>query len=328
MRRARPAARAGALVLAGLALLAAPAPAYFEDVSSGGRHLALGRCGAVFADDVSAYYWNPAALSRLERWDGMSHYGKPHGAEGLNAYALALGTRVRDTGVALGWHRLAISDAYAEDLFALAVGREVARWRSAHALAVGAAVKLGRVGVQPYSVEMPEAEPLRFDYGSVSQVSFDVGVLWTTPWKIEVAWVGRDLNTPRYEFVAGSGGARVGFTHEITAAYRWNVESTILASWKHLPTEARSAVAGDPRSSTIDLGIEIWFYDVFALRSGFTNVASIPQYTVFGEDFGFTGGVGLKQKHWLIDAAVTTNRDLGASYSVSLRVPFGKAVGQ
>jgi hypothetical protein len=64
----------------------------------------------------------------------------------------------------------------------------------------------------------------------------------------------------------------------------------------------------------------VWFYDVFALRSGFTNAWSVPDATTdFGtSDFNFTGGVGLRHRALEVDAAVATHPLLGASYRASL----------
>jgi hypothetical protein len=316
MRAAR--AVALSLLLAGVAA-AGPAAAYFEETALGSRGVALGFSALASIRDVTAAYWNPAGLADLDGTQAFADYCKPHGVPGLNEGAVLVGTRRWDTGWALGWHRLGIADAYAEDVFSVSAGRRLLDFRRGHRLAGGATFKFQRVGFQPfeaYGVDgttgawTPAGE---VDYGGQSKGSLDAGLLWTTPWRVDLAWVGRDLLAPRFEFVEGSGGGRVPFRHELAASLRWNRESTLTLGWSQV----------DRTRTSLNVGFEILFYDVFAIRSGLTNLRPIVQSLGSPNDFQYTGGFGIFHKGYYVDAAVSTNHDLGASYRLSLLVPVG-----
>jgi hypothetical protein len=300
---------AGAAGVAAILLAAGPASAYFEQTLVGARGGALGAGASAFVHDVSAYYWNPAALSAVRRPEALADHARPYGVPDLSATAVAVALPAYGSGWAVAWHRYGIADVYAEDQFALAAGRVV--WeRERHRLAAGATFKYGRLGFAEF------ADPLgsgTIDIGSQAKGSLDAGLLWTTPWALDFAWVGRDLLRPRYALVEGSGGDRLETRHELAAALRWNRESTITFGWAEPEVGAAS----------FNAGLEILFFDVFAIRSGVTNLSNVYQSLSPPTDMQFTGGFGVFHKGYYVDAAATTNRDLGASYQVTLRVPFG-----
>jgi hypothetical protein len=307
-----------ALLLVGT-LLAGPATAYFEETALGSRGVSLGFSALASIRDVTAAYWNPAGLADLGGTQVFADYCKPYGVPDLNEGAVLAGTRRWDTGWVLGWHRLGISGAYAEDVFSVSSGRRLAEFWRGHRLAGGATFKFERVGFQPfeaYGVDGSTGEwtPAgQVDYGSQSKGSLDAGLLWTTPWRVDLAWVGRDLLEPHFEFIHGSGGGRVPFRNELAASLRWNKESTLTLGWSQV----------DRTRTSINVGFEILFYDVFAIRSGLTNLRPIVQDTGSPNDFQYTGGFGIFHKGYYVDAAVSTNHELGASYRFSLLVPVG-----
>lgn len=301
--------------LVGLALLApAPARGYLDDTSVGARGAALGSAALAVTSDASAYYWNPAGLAGLRRSEALADYAKPYGVPDLNVGTLAVAGVFRGTGLAAAWHRLSIADVYGEDVFYLAAGREV--WRAGrHRLDGGATFKYGRLSFEPF------ADP---DGGGTVEIdaqakgAVDVGLKWVTPWRIDLAWVGRDLNRPKYQLVAGTGGDRLDLRHEIAAALRWNPESVMLVGWTQ---------EGDG-AGTFNAGIEIEFYEVFTIRSGVSNLSQVYQAYGSPNDLQYTGGFGINHRGYWIDAAATTNHDLGASYRVTLRVPFGREAAE
>ncbi len=295
---------------AALLLTPATSRAYFEELAVDARGIAMGTSTLAAAQGASAYYWNPAGLAGLEAPQALVDYGKPYAVPDLNANTLALATRWRGTGFAGAWHRLGVAHVYAEDQFTLAAGRTVATFGAGHRLALGAALKVGRVGFETF--EDPQTLEI-IDFGSQTRATFDLAARWSTPWRVDIAWVGRDLTSPRYELVSGSGGAQLPARQELALAFRWNRESTVTAGLSEIDA------LGHYR---FNLGLEIWFYRVFAIRSGLTNVSQIYSSTGSPTEFQFTGGFGITDRGWSLDAAALTNRDLGASYRMSLTLPL------
>lgn len=288
-----------------VACCATPSAAYFELTNVGARIVALGPSAMGLVDDVSAYHWNPAALASLSRPEVLLDLSKPYGIENLSENALAAGARRWGTGWAVGWHRTAVAEVYAEDRFAASAGRTILRGAGGSQVDAGATFTFGRAAFQPFDV--PGGGSV--GYGVLSKGSFDVGARWRTPWSIDLSWVGRDLLQPRYEFVPGSGGDRLSARQEAAAAFRWNRESTISFGW---------AQAARGRA-TLSAGMEILFFDVFAIRSGLSNLASTYQSTSSPNELQYSGGFGVFHRGVFIDAAAGTNHELGASYRVSLR---------
>ena len=306
-----------ALLATGLAatLAAQPAAAYLEETALGSRGVALGFSALASIRDVTAGYWNPAGLADLGSSQVFTDYCKPYGVPDLNEGALLVGTKRWGTGWALGWHRLGISNAYAEDVLSVSAGRRVRDFGRGHRLAGGATFKFERVGFQPFDVQdfWSTGQAGHVEYGGQSKGSLDAGLLWTTPWRVDMAWVGRDLLEPHFEFIEGSGGGTVPFRNEVAASLRWNKESTLTLGWSQV----------DRARTSVNVGFEILFYDVFAIRSGLTNLTPIVQSTGSPADFQYTGGFGVFHHGYFVDAAVYTNHDLGASYRVSVLVPLG-----
>jgi len=286
-------------------LVATPAHAYFELTNVGARAVAIGPSAMGLVEDVSAYRWNPAALASLSQPEALVDLAKPYGVENLTEGAAAAGVKRWGTGWAVGWHRVSVADVYAEDQLCAGAGRTLFRGLRGSQVDVGATFTFGRAAFQPF------ADPLgtTVDYGAVSKGSFDVGTRWRTPWNVDLSWVARDVLQPRYEFVTGSGGDRLLMRQEVAAAFRWNRESTISVGWAQ-PTRG---------ASTFSAGMEILFFDVFAIRSGLSNLSSTYESTTSPNELQFSGGFGVFHRGVFIDAAAGTHHDLGASYRVSLR---------
>jgi hypothetical protein len=300
---------AGRIALIALALAAPPAYGYFEETAVGARTIALGGSAAAMADDASAAYWNPAGLAYLGGAGLLFDTSRPYGIADLGTSAVIFAMPVGGMGIAAGWHHLGIADTYAEDQFTLAAGREL--WtREGHRIAAGTTFKFGRVSFQPFT---DRASGDRVNFGSLSKGSLDLGAQWRSPERFSAVWVLRDVLQPDYEFVPGSGGGKVHARNEVSAIYRWNRESTVSLGWREIDGAGLTA---------LDAGLEIWFYDVFAIRSGFRNLAVITDAFGSPNELSFTGGFGVREKRWEIDAVATTQRDLGASYRASLHVPL------
>lgn len=298
------------LMLAVAALMVAtPAKAYFEQSDAGARVIAMGPAAMSTVNDVSAYHWNPAALASLRRPELLLDYSKPYGVDNLGENSIAFGLRRYNTGIAVAWHRLGVTDVYAEDQFSLSAGRTVIAGTRGLNLDAGATVKFMRAGFQPFIA--PDLS--RVDYGSTSHPSADLAARLRTPWLVDFSWVLRDVTQPHFEFIAGTGGDRLAARQELAAAIRWNRESTVSLGWAQQ----------EGRSSLLSAGLEILFFDVFAIRTGLSNLSAVYKAHESPNDLQFSGGFGVFHKGYYVDAALGSSRDLGAAYRMSLRFPLG-----
>ena len=298
-----------ATLVVAVAIAASPAHAWFEQRLAGSRGFSMGASAAANVSDVSALYWNPAGLAWMTRSQLLLDYAQPYLSKELSENSAAVGTRWRDTGIAAGWHWLGIPDTYSELAASLSAGRVIRRTDGGHAVAGGATLQYLRAGFDAFTVS---GTGQAVDYGAKSALNADLGVSWQTPWNMDFAWVGHDVFSPTLRFVDGAPGGRLGFRNEVAAAFRWNRESTVTAG-----------LTLDPGGSTsLALGAEIWFYDVFAIRSGFTDVSKIVAANDSPDEFQYTGGFGVQHKGWQVDASAFTNHELGVSYRASLLKSF------
>ena len=286
--------RIAGLLLAVLLLALCPvrSAAYFERFQAGARATSMGGAYAAVADDASATYWNPAALVTLPRGEVLFMYARPFVVSNLQAGYAALSLTRGGFSYGLSWHHTGVSETISENMISFAIARDLLPPGSRYAVAAGATLKLAHVGY-PVSGEQ--------DYGREFRVTGDLGLLVNPTRKLALSYVARNLNQPSFDFVDGGGGTCIRRTHDVGFAYRWHPASTLALT---LNRDARGDWA-------MHAGTEVWFYDVFGLRTGFSS----------GE---FSGGAGLRTNHYLIDVAFVTHAELGVSYEVSLRVPFGQ----
>ena len=305
----------GLLLAALLAVSPRSARGYFDDVAVGARGLSMGGAAIALISDPSAYYWNPAALSEASRVEVMIDYARPYAVPDLSAGALAVSGRVLGTGWAAAWHRYGIARIYSEDQFCIAAGRRLLDTGSDQGVSAGVTFKLGRIGFQPF--DNPDTG-LPLELGSQTKGSLDAGLKWTTPWRLDLSAVARDLNQPRYRFVDGSGGDLQRTRLELGGALRWNRESTILLGWSQ----------DKLGTASLNAGVELMFFDVFAVRSGISNVSRIYQDYGNPTELGYNGGFGVYHHGYFLDASASASHDLGASYRVSLRAPIGSGAAR
>jgi hypothetical protein len=110
----------------------------------------------------------------------------------------------------------------------------------------------------------------------------------------------RNLGNPEFDFVDGNGGSPVDTEFESGLAYYWNESSVV----------SIGTARNKKDELAINIGGEVRFYDVFALRSGLL-------------DDEFWGGFGLIAERWQLDTGFVTHKTLGVSFTSSLTVPIG-----
>lgn len=266
--------------------------AYFERIQAGPRATSMGRAFGALADDASATYWNPAALVTLQRSELILQYSKPFVISNLQSNFVGAVIPRDDISLGIYWHHTGVADVVGEDLLAIGVARDLLPPGGNMALAVGGAIKLAHVGFSDRGGS---------DYGRKVKLTADVSTLLNLTPSLSLSYVAKNLTEPTYEFVDGGGGTELLRTHDFGLAYRWHPASTCAVAY------SKDGV-GDWEASA---GIEVWFYEVFGLRTGLLNDR-------------FAGGVGLKTGQYLVDMAFVTHDELGVSYEVALRVPFGR----
>lgn len=270
---------------------ASAADAYFERLQTSARATSFGRAYGAIVDDASAAYANPAALVAMTRSEALLNYAKPFNVAGYQTAYLAAAFP-RD-GLSFGayWHHAGVSDVLGENLVGVAVARDLLAPGGNFALAAGGTLKLAQVGFSPED---------DVDYGSETKVTADLSARldYTERWSL--SWTVHNVVEPEFDFVSAGGGTELARIQEFGVGLRWNPESTVALSL------AQNAL----QDWHVHVGGEVWFQDVFSVRSGFVE----------GD---YAGGVGLLAGGYLVDVAFLTNQSLGVSYEVSLRVPFG-----
>jgi hypothetical protein len=300
---------AGAALAAAVLLAASPAAAWFEQRLAGSRAFSMGGAAAANVTDVSALFWNPAGLGAMTQRQFLLDYAQPYMTREVSENSGAYGTRWRETGLAVGWHWLGVTGAYSELVASVSAGRVLRRTDAGHVVSGGGTLQYLRAGFDAFTVAgTGEA----VDYGSRSTVNADLGVRWETPWHMDFAWVGRNVTSPTIRFVDGSPGGRLELRNELGAAFRWNRESTVTAG----------LVLEPGASTSFALGAEIWFYEVFAIRSGFTELSKVLSAGDSPTEFQYAGGFGVRHRGWEVAASAFTNHDLGVSYRASLLKTF------
>ena len=105
---------------------------------------------------------------------------------------------------------------------------------------------------------------------------------------------------PKFQFI--SEGDKLVRKHTAGICYNWLNSVNFLADYVWTNND-----------SQLNMGSEIWFYDVFAARLGMYNER-------------LTAGFGLKTKSWSLNSAVIAHEQLGSSYRISLGLKFGDKI--
>lgn len=155
----------------------------FEDFSSSPRILSLGGAFVALSDDASATNTNPAGLVQLQKTELIASYSNMYNADGLFRGHLAMATPVEVSAVGLSFNRLSLPGIYDEDIFSLALARQL----SDH-ISVGISIKLLTNEVYNFNAS--------FYKGRKYLTTYDIGILYqlTDSWIFGLS--GYDLNEP------------------------------------------------------------------------------------------------------------------------------------
>ena len=276
--------RFGAAVALFAAGLAPAASAHFERPLLSTRAAALGGAFVAIADDPSAVVDNPAGLCSLPTLTLLATYQRPYGVAGLDDGYLAAAVPVPGVNVGASWFHRGLAGAFSEDLFTVAVARDVKRTSEDASLSIGASIGVARVAAGNEAGDAATA------------VAFGAGVLLRPFAFIGLGYSIRNLNQPDIDLVAGGGSTVLRSTQAVGLAYYWQDRLVVTV-------ETHQDATGAWRSRG---GAELRVERHLALRGGLDSTRAAI-------------GVGILWQGFAFDAGMTGHEALGASYAVTLR---------
>lgn len=248
------------------------------------------------ADDASAVVLNAAGLARLRAPAVLSTVCEPYGLSDLREYFFAAALPTRFGSVGVSWHQFGLDGVTSENLFTVAVGRDIVRTSQDASLSVGAGVDVARVSYTDVIAS------------SKTAVTGSLSVLLRPFPFVGAGYAVRGIGEPSFDFAlpdwenprgTAPGGARLEATHTFGFSYHMDRMFSVLY-------ERARAQDGRWRDR---FGIEVGAGDHLRIRSGLA-----------GRDV--TGGVGVAWSNVTVDVGVTSHGALGLSYLVSAGIAF------
>jgi hypothetical protein len=279
-----------------LVLVPVAVQAGFVDMEEGARATGMGGAFTAVADDATGIFWNPAggAFTDGIKLTGMRTrlYSMTNVSE--DCVGLSYGGW-KKTGWGFGWTRSGVEDIYSENTFVMGGGRLLG-----DRLALGTALRVYRVSAPGYDYyNDPNFKESDTGY------ALDVGVLYRSR-KWTAAAVMRNIGEPELQLISTSESSDPIYS-ELRLAATYTIREVMLVSGElRRPQQVPSYY--DSRTNYY-LGTEIWFYDVFALRTGLHRNAA-------------TAGLGLTVDWLTVDAAMMSGRRPGNKYRLSLSMDF------
>ena len=311
-----------------------PAPVQAEGAADfllmgfGARSFALGDGMLASEQDASAIYWNPALLARAGwRSAEAMHAESFAGAEGYDAFAIAVPVGTGGEAVSLGLLRLAVDhipdtgnfrfdDNGADGLPGthdagegngrwdpgepVTADPSAVRWRSdvEWALLAGYARPLGARGAVGVCAKLVRQS---LAGRGASGVGFDVGAHWAGPAGLEFAARARDLTSTRISWDTGAR-ERIGPTLGLAAGREMPAGPQAHLKVSLEGSLGRWDLAGG--RSEWHAGLEYAWRELIFLRAGSSS-----------GDAGFGAGLGLRG--FRVDYATRPFHPLGASHRLS-----------
>jgi hypothetical protein len=287
------------LVIGLVALVLVPGMLYagFVNMEEGARAAGMGGAFTAVADDATAIFWNPAggAFTQGLALTGMRTrlYSMTDVSE--DCMALSYGGW-KKTGFGFGWARSGVEDLYSENTFVVGGGRRFLSEK----LALGSAVRIYRVSAPGYAY-YNDPNFTEDDTG----YAVDVGLLYRSEnWTLGA--VMRNIGEPELKLISTSQESDPVYS-ELRLGATYTIREVMLVTGElRRPQEVPSYYDG---RTSYYLGTEIWFFDVFALRTGLHRNAA-------------TAGLGLTIDWLTVDAAMLSGRRPGNKYKLSLSLDF------
>jgi len=298
----------------------------FLSIGVGGRALAVGGAYSALANDVSAGYWNPSCLMRINYPEIMIMHDEQFGGiMNYDVVACALPYKGKET-IALSIIRLGIDDIpYTVDALDDKNGNGI--------LDSADYIDPNRVSYFNsadwiFIVSYAKASSSKFTYGINLKVihrsilnttakgfGFDIGFLYMPKENWSIAATARDITTT---LIAWSNGTNelVSPTLKIGTVYCFNLFNGILSpsfdlDMRFEDRKSASIAHFGPISLDPHLGIEFDLKNSIAFRAGYSDIKQV------------TLGIGLHLRKIDIDysfARFNKSNDIGDTHRISLRL--------
>ncbi|MFH1783666.1 MAG: PorV/PorQ family protein [bacterium] len=289
----------------------------------GARAVGMGEAFTAISDDVSAVYWNPAGLSFLTQNELLMFYLEGLSDTGYGFVGFASPTKFGTLAVSITSLQAGKAKIYSLT--------EPTREVIAQSDYVGIISYANRI-VEPLSIglnvkvmqsELAEQE-------KASAYAFDVGLLYETPLKNLFFGAVMQNSGSKIKYISEEDPlpvtSRVGLAYTIFIKGKIEKEESIFEQYFpnfeekpqspsviHAITIAADAEKPNDEDSRSNVGIEYWFGDIFALRSG---------YKIGRDAEGLTAGIGFAYSGVEFDYAYAPVKDLDSNHRVSLLVRF------
>jgi hypothetical protein len=302
----------------------------FLSIGVGGRALGLGSAYSALANDVSAGYWNPAALSRIgypefmlmhdERFGGMLNYDFGAAAVpfdscttfGISVMRLGVDgiSDSRDAGVDINGNP--VPRGQYENAVRLDESK-ITYFNSADWAVYFTYARISQDGIM-YGINLKVLRRTMAEF-SATGIGFDIGLLYSPAENWYVAANAQDITTT---LVAWSQGTNelISPTLKLGTAYFFDLFSgrfapTIDVDVRFENRQFASIARLGPVSFDPHLGLEFDFKKIIALRIGYNDIKQL------------TLGAGLHLRKMDIDysfARFGADNDLGDTHRISLRL--------
>ncbi|MBN2413071.1 PorV/PorQ family protein [candidate division KSB1 bacterium] len=248
----------------------------FLKIGVGARPAALGEACIANMQDVNSVFWNPAAITGIEKREASFSYTRWFGD--INITAGALGYRMGTFGV-VALNYIALNYGDIQEAYSTVTGGGVdtrtGNYFSGSDLAVGLSFSREYTNKLSIGVNVKYLREELFTYTN-SQWAFDVGSYYDTEWKgIRLAMSAQNFaQQARWMYTREKQQQQ----YELPLVFRvgWSID--LLGGEKllfggnpnsHRLTFNMDAIHSNDYAERVHIGAEYWFYNFIALRGGY-----------------------------------------------------------
>jgi hypothetical protein len=283
------------------ALVAALLPSFalsgFLSMEEGARATGMGGAFLAVADDASGVFWNPAGLGFTSGLKLTGMRTQLYSISDLSEDCVAVTySGWRRAGFGMGWARTGLGDIYNENTYVFGAGTRFLF----DGLSVGGALRIYHLAAPGYDYYN---DP-NFTDGDTGYAA-DAGLLYRgSNWSLAAAV--RNLGEPELSLISTTeAGDAIHTEVRVGGTYTFR-EVMLIAGEVRRSADVPGYYGG---TTSYYLGTEVWFYDVFALRSGLHSDKA-------------TAGLGLRIDNVSIDGALMSEGRPGSKYRLSLSLDF------